>query len=68
MRSATALGCYVVLWFSVWKMGTMILRILAFNVPVGMNTVDRILSKHYFPNIFTLNLTCPGVQLDLKYY
>lgn len=46
----------------------MILRILAFNVPVGVNTVDRTLLKHYFPNIFTLNLTCPGVQLDLKYY
>lgn len=51
MCSATALGRYMALWFSVWKMGSVILRV---SVSVGMNTVEySVLLKTGFSFIFS---------------
>lgn len=41
MSSATGLWCYMVLWLSAWKMGIMILRVLALTGSIRMGVAER---------------------------
>lgn len=41
MSSATSLWCYMVLWLSAWKMGIMILRVLALTGSIRMGVAER---------------------------